>query len=592
MPSDRYSLLFYRVSLAGCALGAVATLHFLDGLAGYPGGAVDQGVTALVSAAVAFFFLYVFFFELREPGRLGIFFWSLLLVVLILEIALGFLPPTARDELTHHLALPRVYGKAGRIFEIPFAPYSYYPMLLDMLYVPWVGWQWDFVPKFIHGLYGFLTGLMLYAYLARRLSPVYGLLGFLFFLTTPAILRLTHWAYVDLGTTFYSTASLLCVTRWLENRDERKWLALAGLSAGLTMATKPNGLLATLVLALLLAFALGKEKEKPIRTRFGHLFSFLVLAFIAFCPWMVKNLIWTGNPFFPLLGNLFPSTRGIFGGEGDGLSILERRDFLYGENGWQIAALPLRIFFSGQDDAPQFFDGVLNPMLILFLPWAFKGKWADEKKRFFAFAGLYLLYALFLVEIRIRYILPIVPPLVILLVYGIHNLYLRIARPAWLVAPVTLLWLWNGVYLADHVRAVSPWDYFLGREGRDAYLSRMLPDYPAIQYINRALPPNARIYFLFTGRRVYYSERDYFHDPGENAWVLARMIQTAHDASDLNFKLAQSGATHLLVREDLLQRFLNDNLAPEQSRLWGIFAQRHLQGLFQARGYSVYQIHG
>jgi len=591
MAQDRYSLLLYRTSLAGCALGVVATLYFLDGLAGYPTGAISHSATALASTLAALFFLYVFFFELRDPNRLGILFWSLILVVLMLEIALGLLPPTARDELTHHLAIPRAYSKAGRILEIPFAPYSYYPMLVDMLYTPWVRWGWDSVPKLIHGLFGLLTGLCLYAYLARRLSPVYGLLGFLFFATTPAILRLSHWAYVDLGTTFYSTASLLCMIRWLETRDERKWLALAGLCAGFTMATKPNGLLATMVLALLLAFALSKEK-RLIQERAGHLFLFSLMAFISFSPWMAKNLMWTGNPFFPLLGNLFPSATGIDSGERGGLGLLARRDLLYGENGWQIAALPLRIFFSGQDDTPQFFDGVLNPMLILFLPWAFKGKWVDEKKRLFAFSSLYLLYAVFLVEMRIRYILPLVPPLVILLVYGIHNIYLRIRHPSFLAVSVTLLWLWNGIYLWNHVGAVSPWDYLRGREGREAYLSRMLSDYPAIRYANQTLPSTSKIYFLFTGRRVYYSERDYFHDPGDNAWVLARMIQTAQDAKDLRLKLAQSGATHLLVREDLLQRFLNDNLAPEQLRLWSTFAQGHLQGLFHARGYSVYQIHG
>ena len=45
-------------------------------------------------------------------------------------------------------------------------------------------------------------------------------------------------------------------------------------------------------------------------------------------------------------------------------------------------------FFSGQDDNPQFFDGVLTPVLIAFLPWAFKGKWLEEKKLLAGFALL------------------------------------------------------------------------------------------------------------------------------------------------------------------------------------------------------------
>ena len=89
------------------------------------------------------------------------------------------------------------------------------------------------------------------------------------------------------------------------------------------------------------------------------------------------------------------------------LGIFDKREHLYGENIWQIIALPLRVFFSGQDDNPQYFDGVLTPMLILFLPWVFKGKWLEEKKILAGFALLLLLYAVFLVDLRIRYILAV-----------------------------------------------------------------------------------------------------------------------------------------------------------------------------------------
>ena len=87
------------------------------------------------------------------------------------------LPPTSRDELTHHLAIPKLYANAGRIIEIPIAPYAYYPMLVDMLFTPWVYWGYDFVPKWIHALFGGLTALLLYSYLARRMNAVYGWLG-------------------------------------------------------------------------------------------------------------------------------------------------------------------------------------------------------------------------------------------------------------------------------------------------------------------------------------------------------------------------------------------------------------------------------
>ena len=182
IPQDSFSSLLYRTCLLGCLLGLAATLYFLAGVSGHLGSPLLNIFTASFLILAALFFLYIFFVSLPEKSRLGSLIWILILLVLCVEVVLGLVPPTARDELTHHLAIPRLYVKSGRIFEIPFAPYSYYPMLLDMLYTPFIKWGWDSVPKFIHGLFGFLTGLLLYAYLSRRLSSIYGLLGFLFFI--------------------------------------------------------------------------------------------------------------------------------------------------------------------------------------------------------------------------------------------------------------------------------------------------------------------------------------------------------------------------------------------------------------------------
>ncbi len=195
-------------------------------------------------------------------------------------------------------------------------------------------------------------------------------------------------------------------------------------------------------------------------------------------------------------------------------------------------------------------------------------------------------------DLRIRYILPIVPPLVILLVYGIHNVYLRIVHPSLLVGAVLLLVALNGVYFWNYFHSVSPVKFLRGKESRESYLTRMLPDYPAIQYINQNLPSTARVYFILMGRRAYYSQRDYYHDSGDNPWHLMRMIENSQSEEGIVEKLREKGLTHLLVREDLLKGFLRGNLVPEKQRVWDSFVFSHLKGLFRDRRYSVYQING
>ena len=172
MIEDRFSGLLFRTCLAGSLLGSAGTIYFLLGLAGYVGSSLLNLFVAASLIAATVFFLTAFVGAFWDTNWVGRVFWLAIFIVLVTEILLCLVPPTARDELTHHLAIPRLYARAGRIIEVPMAPYAYYPMLLDMFYTPWIYWGYDSVPKLIHGLFGFLTGLCLYAYLSRRMNAI------------------------------------------------------------------------------------------------------------------------------------------------------------------------------------------------------------------------------------------------------------------------------------------------------------------------------------------------------------------------------------------------------------------------------------
>ena len=296
---ERFLLLLWRASLAGALLGGVGTLYFFAGLAGYVTNPLPNFFVAAALGGAVLFFCREFLRAFGEGQWLARSVWLAILVIIIVEGLLSLVPPTARDELTHHLTIPRLYARAGRIIEVPMAPYSYYPMLLDMLYTPWVVWGYDSVPKVVHALFGYLTGLLLYAYLSRRMNSLYGLLGFFFWISIPSVLRLSHWAYVDLGITFYTTAALLCLLCWREEQAKGSWLALAGLSAGFAVATKPNGLVALLVVGLLFAWQLAREPNRGFTKIISNLALFGVASMLPFLPWLAKNWYQTGNPFFP-----------------------------------------------------------------------------------------------------------------------------------------------------------------------------------------------------------------------------------------------------------------------------------------------------
>lgn len=597
---DRFTRLLSQTCRVGCLLGGAATLYFLFGLAGYVHHPLLNLGVALTLCGALSFFLFQFFSIPKSSGLIGWSIWAAILLILVVEAVLGCLPPTSRDELTHHLAIPKLYAQAGRVIEVSMAPYAYYPMLLDMLFTPWVYWGYDFVPKWIHALFAAFTLLLLQAYLARRMNSLYGLLGSFFFISTPMVLRSSHWGYVDLGLTFYTTAALLCLLRWREERHAGKWLALAALSLGFALATKPNGLVVALLISLLFTLTIVTPPRRSLGTVGREVMCFGLLALAPYLPWLIKNWWQTNNPFFPFFGGLFVAKAA--GGEAGiagqaaasftGIGIFDKRELLYGETLLQIVALPARIFFSGQDDNPQYFDGVLTPILILFLPWVFKGKWFGDKKYLAIFVLSLVFYALFLVDMRIRYILPVVPPLVILLAYGVFNIYLRIKQPVFLVALLIGFAGWHGAYLWKYASQNAPRRYLTGEFSRKEYLLAVMPEYAAFRYIDEQTPTAAKIYLLFVGRRAYYCERDYFHDGGDLPGYLLGVIRAAESVDQIAQSLKQKQITHLMAREDLLARFLINNLTADQVRLWSEFATGRLKLVFRARGYAVYQLHG
>ena len=156
---------------------------------------------------------------------------GLLIGCLILLIAailiLASVPPVSRDALTHHLAIPKLYLKHGGIYEIPHARWSYYPMNLDLLYIIPLYFDNDIIPKFIHFAFALLTGWLIFRYLKKRSQTPYAILGVLFFLSIPVIVKLSITVYVDLGLVFFSFAALIYLFKWFETDFKLKSLAVS-----------------------------------------------------------------------------------------------------------------------------------------------------------------------------------------------------------------------------------------------------------------------------------------------------------------------------------------------------------------------------
>jgi 4-amino-4-deoxy-L-arabinose transferase-like glycosyltransferase len=545
-------------------------------------------------------------------------FLSLFVAISISIIILAWVPPVSRDALVHHLNVPKLYIEHGDIYEISTMPFSYYPMNLDLIYLIPLYFGNDIVPKLIHFSFALLTAWLIFHYLRRRLNTTYALLGAVFFLSIPIVIKLSITVYVDLGVIFFSTASLLLLLKWIETGFKPKFLILSAGLCGLAMGTKYNGLITFFLLTLFVPFLYSRysqNKRGGVIRPLGYGMLFFTVALLVFSPWIIRNYHWKGNPVYPLYDNWFrPSvapSKEIDTDKvekGGGFSLFTYRTIAHGEPWWQIALLPIRIFFEGKDGSEQYFDGKLNPFLLILPIFAFwrvregPKSFGREKKMFLVFAILFFAFAFFSTVLRIRYILPILPPLVILSMFGIRNIAesVKVLRsftgrkigPSILGLTVILFLAINVLYVVDQFRYVAPFSYLTGDVTRDEYISKYRPEYPAMQYVNNNLPPESRLLFIFLGKRGYYCNKDYIPDTTGLVNRLYQLIKNSNSPYEVWLNLKKMGVTHLIIQTEIFTQWTKNLFNTEKRRLVKDFFLEHGVRVYSKNGVGVFQLIG
>ena len=535
-----------------------------------------------------------------------------------MEIILNLTPPISRDALIHHLAVPKLWIKHGGVYEIPWANYAYYPMNIDLLYALCLYFNNDIAPKFIHLAFGLGTGLIIYFYLKLRFGRNWGLLGMVIFITTPIVIWLSTSAYVDLGMTFFITASIMAFLNWRNSEYKNiKWFFICCLCMGMAVGSKYNALIAAFILNMLLMMSIARDTR--IQTPalwYGTLF-FLITAFVA-SPWYLKNYLQTGNPFYPLFGGFFKSLHHHPVLEAASrytivktqpVGFFKMREVMYGESFWETLMIPIRMFFQGKDNSYQYFQGVLNPILIVFSPFILlKKRYRKDQFVFVIFTVFFILMAFFLTAKQVRYILPVLPFLAILAVMGIKNILdkmgektyfssskfgekIKLTGKIFVFAIVAVLLIFNYIYLKNRIDTINPFPYVMGKETREAFLKHHLLHYDAVEYINNNLPADAKIFTMFLGRRGYYLERAYQNEPSFGMSTIRNLVKCSNNEKQFLKTIRSMNSTHILMQKDLFYKFLRDNFSKQDIIRFMNLLNKSWNKIFEDSGYSVWAVH-
>jgi len=549
--------------------------------------------------------------KLQYILKVGIF------IVIVLVTVLASVPPISRDALVHHLAVPQMYINHGGMIQNPSMDFSYFPMNLDLLYMIPLFFDKPIAAKYIHFSFAILTAWLINLYLKKKLGEVYGLAGALLFLTIPIVVKLSVTVYVDLGLIFFSWASIYYFFRWQDNDFKTIYLIISAIFCGLCLGTKYNGLIFLFIMISLLpvcySYITNKALEKSeVKERyknslrglkFGLLFA--VVALLVFSPWMIRNTVWKQNPVFPLYKKVFsPQKKANVSSEKKAKqpprTAFWTRRHIYKESFGQTLLIPIRAFFQGQDDNPKYFDGKLNPTLLLLPLFAFvrirrkqERSLPDFQRNFLAlFSVLFITFVLFQVDFRIRYMSPAIPPLVVLTVFGFKRLVDFVStttnyrQVAWglLTLIAIFTFSYNGLYIFQQFNYIKPIEYLTGEIDKDTYITRYRSEHPVIMHANQVLPEDARVLFLSNGKRTYYLDRD-----AHLARDFYKRKNGTYTKELILKRLKRYGTTHVIFRREIYLKWIR-TLHPQEISVFEDVFKDHTNILFERDDVQLLEI--
>jgi len=482
-------------------------------------------------------------------------------------------PAIGNDSLTYHLAVPNLYINNHGFYYVPGNIFSNYPLHTEMLFLLGLVLHGEVLAKIIHFSMALLVLISMRQFIEHHLhgkaSP---LLCALIFFSIPSVFRNAHMAYHDMAMAFYSFLALFSFMNWFEKR-ENGWLILCGVFSGLTAATKYSGLLLPLLGFLGILFGARKKKEKAGRA-VVDLVLYFTGAVIAGIPFYIKTGLLTGNPLYPFFYDFFG---------GFGWSSEQARFYSYflhtlgmGRSLFDYILLPWNLSINAQMHSP-LFDGVVGPVFILTLPFAFGLKKTPDALKI---ASVYcLFFFLFWASSaqQIRYLIPIFPILAVLTAYIAHWYYQEHKlRFAFLILLIAGSLLHNVHHISKEFKAIRPDRFVVGHESRKAYLTRLLPSYSIFRHINTHLPENTKIFFIYMRNLGYLCHRPHYSDSMFESYSIEKILDHARTPEEVLGALKKMKFTHILYDIHYTEGTLS-TFSPKAKSLFIAFQNKYLK---------------
>jgi hypothetical protein len=454
------------------------------------------------------------------------------------------------DALAYHLPLPDLWLKHHRIFSLPGVHASYFPLQIHSLYAASLALGNEITVKTLNFFFGLLVAFTMFIWSKKYFTARQGALSVFLFLSTPLVAMVMSRTSIEMPRAFFELLALLAAMNTVFiPRYRIRWIVISAIFCGVAMGGHYFGGYCCLSAGtVILCGALRSGTRIRKIGMFAALFVLISGLFIV--PLLVRNYRVTGVATYP-----FGYTLGNLAHNNISFTPLGHRQFV--ENPRPVPRtlknlllLPWYVTMQDKVFHQEPFSGMAFLML---LPLLLPAVLADRRMRYLAlYAGVYYL-CWFTVRSNFRFILPCLPVLGLLLSSGIVQIYNAFCARQIFLGLMAIAGVSNLLFYVEFEhRVVNPWPVVSGAQSRDEFLSLgnnfyyQTISYPAIAWINRNLPQDAKV--LFVGEaRPYYCHRTYLFSGIGDINPLVSFARECSTARDLFDRLHREKITHILV---------------------------------------------
>jgi len=496
-------------------------------------------LTTLVSLRSAYSYLksdllLSYDIKFTYSSKLRILLTVLVSLSLLMTVIGAVSPAKGNDALVYHLSDARYFAQNHLVTFIPYTSNSIWPYFMEMLFTFAMLFDNPLLAKLFHFSMALLSGLAVYSFGRRFINKEVAILAAAIFFLTPGVFTQATYAKNDITWAFYLFLSFYVILLRDSGSNERRLLIFAGVMCGIAADTKYIGLITPVTIGLIIIIKgfLHRENFKDLTKSFV-LFSITVVIIIF--PYYIRPYLYTGNPLYPFYFKYIGET-GWYRPSGFGM---DKNLMNLIVSPWFLTYYPGKTFGGNESQLGPFFLAFLPALLFL----RNKGK---PILLISIFAGTFYFFWFFKFP-AVRYILPIIPFLALLIGYVIWTMGNRSKLFGYLIKTIFSIFMVLNFGLCIYYTREELAFFSKGADVEE-YLAKQDRSSKIFQYINKNTPPTSKV-LLVNEIRNFYLDRDHVRE-------FYYRIQEQYQSKKIDAiidDLETKGITHILYAESRIK---------------------------------------